>query len=58
MTLWAYVVKIKVKQSHYGPEQTNRVPGVWGSPVSRQSAHEGGLSYVVILKIPLTYGQI
>jgi hypothetical protein len=28
MTLWAYVVKIKVKQSHYGPEQTNRVPGV------------------------------
>jgi len=35
-------VKVKVKQYHYKPGHAMRVPGVWGSQIWRQLAHEGG----------------
>jgi len=35
-------VKVKVKHSHCRPGVAQRVPGSWGSQISRQLAHEGG----------------
>jgi hypothetical protein len=52
------MVNVKVKQSHYRPRQALSFSGIWGSQISRQSAHECGKVVSRTYRPPLPPGNI